>query len=193
MKTDTKQRILAEARSLFNRKGYNGVSMQDIADAAGISKGNLTYHFKKKEHIMEALVGQTSRRGELETPETLAELDTMFHHIQQVVKENSFYFQHHAQLSQISPGIFEKQNRIYKESIELFQKAFQNLNRKGLIRDQIVPGEYETIIDTLHMASIYWESFMKLQGSKTEYHDYAWKLMYHLLTPRGIMEMQQIL
>ena len=44
---DTRRDILNAARRLFNQRGYNGVSLQDIASAVGISKGNLTYHFQK--------------------------------------------------------------------------------------------------------------------------------------------------
>ena len=42
MSKDTKQKILDTARELFNERGYNAVSLKDIADALNISKGNLT-------------------------------------------------------------------------------------------------------------------------------------------------------
>ena len=48
MKGNTRQEILSAAKKLFNERGYNAVSVQDIAGALGISKGNLTYYFKKK-------------------------------------------------------------------------------------------------------------------------------------------------
>lgn len=193
MKTSTKERILISSRRLFNEKGYNSVSMQQIADDVGISKGNLTYHFKKKENIMETLVSESSEYVELQPSETIKELDETFIHIQKVVSENSFYFMHHSQMSQLSPEIFNKQNIVYRESLERFNKSFQNLNRKGLIREEMLPGEYSTVIDTLHMASIYWESFAALHGKTMSYRDYAWKLMYHLLTPKGIMERQLLI
>ena len=48
MKKNTRQLILDTAKRLFNERGYNGVSLKDIADELNISKGNLTYHFRKK-------------------------------------------------------------------------------------------------------------------------------------------------
>ena len=47
----TKQRIVFEAATLFNQKGYEGTSMKDIMEATGMSKGALYGHFKDKEEI----------------------------------------------------------------------------------------------------------------------------------------------
>ncbi len=43
--------ILAEATHLFVAKGYNGVSMREIAQASGVSKAGLYYHFADKEEL----------------------------------------------------------------------------------------------------------------------------------------------
>ncbi len=48
MKRDTRQAILDTAKTLFSQRGYNDVAIGEIAGALGISKGNLTYHFKKE-------------------------------------------------------------------------------------------------------------------------------------------------
>ena len=51
MKT-TKELIRNTARELFNERGYRAVSMRNIADALGISVGNLTYHYPHKALLM---------------------------------------------------------------------------------------------------------------------------------------------
>lgn len=43
--------ILTEAAQIFARKGYEGASMRDIAEACDISKSLLYHHFKSKEEI----------------------------------------------------------------------------------------------------------------------------------------------
>ena len=43
--------ILTEAARIFARKGYEGASMRDIAEACDISKSLLYHHFKSKEEI----------------------------------------------------------------------------------------------------------------------------------------------
>ena len=50
-----RERIIDSALSLFNARGTGAVSTNHIADAAGISPGNLYYHFNNKEAILRAL------------------------------------------------------------------------------------------------------------------------------------------
>jgi TetR/AcrR family transcriptional repressor of nem operon len=49
--TETRNRIIAKAAPLFNRKGFEGCSMQDIVEAAGLEKGSLYGHFPTKEAL----------------------------------------------------------------------------------------------------------------------------------------------
>lgn len=47
----TRQRIIREAATLFNTKGYAGSSVSDLLEATGIKKGGLYRHFQSKEEI----------------------------------------------------------------------------------------------------------------------------------------------
>jgi AcrR family transcriptional regulator len=53
---DTRVRILDAARALFADRGYAGTSMRDLADALGMTKAALYYHFPGKADILLALV-----------------------------------------------------------------------------------------------------------------------------------------
>ncbi|MFT8709352.1 MAG: helix-turn-helix domain-containing protein [Sporolactobacillus sp.] len=50
---DTKQAIFDCALSLFSKRGYNGVSMRDIAEAVGIKGSSIYNHYKGKQAIMD--------------------------------------------------------------------------------------------------------------------------------------------
>jgi AcrR family transcriptional regulator len=53
---DTRARILDAARALFAERGYAGASMRDLAEALGMTKAALYYHFPGKADILLALV-----------------------------------------------------------------------------------------------------------------------------------------
>jgi AcrR family transcriptional regulator len=52
----TRDRILAASLALFNADGVVKVSLSRIAAEAGMSQGNLHYHFPRKEEIVERLL-----------------------------------------------------------------------------------------------------------------------------------------
>ena len=188
MKKNTREEILTTAKRLFNERGYNSVSTRDIADALNISKGNLTYYFKKKEEIIEALLDEPSETVPPDAPVDLAGLDAFFLHIGEVVAENAFYFWHHAQLSQSSSNIHGKQRNIYRDNCDKLMQTMQRLRGNGLVREESYRGEYERIIDAIILAGIYWMPFSKLkqaQGPQGSYRSHAWAILYPLLTGDG--------
>jgi AcrR family transcriptional regulator len=57
-KSDTKGRILDAAELLFAEHGYDGVSVRNITDSAGVRLGLLAYHFVTKENVFIAVVAR---------------------------------------------------------------------------------------------------------------------------------------
>ncbi|MFE0025146.1 TetR/AcrR family transcriptional regulator [Amycolatopsis sp. NPDC059021] len=52
---DTRARLLQTALKLFTEHGVEGTSLQMIADALGVTKAAVYYHFKAKDEITEAV------------------------------------------------------------------------------------------------------------------------------------------
>lgn len=52
----SRAQILDTALKLFAHRGYGATSVRDIAEAAGLSKGNVYHHFPDKETIFRALL-----------------------------------------------------------------------------------------------------------------------------------------
>lgn len=61
---NTKENIIYQALTLFSQKGYEGVSMRDIAGSVGIKAASLYNHFKSKEDIFKSIIDEMSKRYE---------------------------------------------------------------------------------------------------------------------------------
>ena len=53
---DTKEKILMTALGLFSKDGYEAVSVRNIAEELGITKGALYRHYKNKRDIFDSIV-----------------------------------------------------------------------------------------------------------------------------------------
>ncbi|MCP1676859.1 TetR/AcrR family transcriptional regulator [Natronocella acetinitrilica] len=58
--TQACQRILAAAKLLFGQRGYDGVSIRDVAQMAKASKANVFHHFGSKAGLYSAVLEDTS-------------------------------------------------------------------------------------------------------------------------------------
>lgn len=60
---ETVTRILAAAERLFAARGYDAVSMNEIAEAAAVSKANIFHHFSSKQALYLAVVRNACRNA----------------------------------------------------------------------------------------------------------------------------------
>ena len=60
----TRDRILMESLNLFSVKGYDAVSVRDIASAVGIKESSLYNHFRNKQDVFDCILSTYAGRGE---------------------------------------------------------------------------------------------------------------------------------
>ena len=67
--------IVEGARAIFLAQGFDAASMNDIARAAGVSKGTLYVYFNNKEQLLKAIVEQecdrTRKASSISIPTTM--------------------------------------------------------------------------------------------------------------------------
>ena len=101
---DTRRRILDQALELFAARGYDAVSVGEIAEAAGIKAPSLYNHFPSKQAIFDALIASTAAQYEADT----GKIDI---HVQNAPQDIPAF-------SQISPdALFEKVRQIFEYSL----------------------------------------------------------------------------
>ena len=101
---DTKQKILDKALELFSVRGYDAVSVGEIAKAVGIKAPSLYNHFPSKQAIFEEIVEATAAQYEKDT-------DSIDIHVQNVKADVSEFMEITEQ------ELFEKVQWIFSYSI----------------------------------------------------------------------------
>jgi AcrR family transcriptional regulator len=64
--TQLRRAMLETAAQMFADKGYLGTNLRDIADALGMSRPGLYYHFPSKEKLLEAIIEELTLSSERE-------------------------------------------------------------------------------------------------------------------------------
>jgi AcrR family transcriptional regulator len=80
MPTSTKDRILDAALALFNERGTANVTTNHIAEALGMSPGNLYYHYRNKAEIVRELFARITAEWAINyavPPGTMPSVETM--------------------------------------------------------------------------------------------------------------------
>ena len=49
---ETKDRIFQAAKTILRKKGYEGLSIKNICEEAGVSNGSFYHHFKTKDDLL---------------------------------------------------------------------------------------------------------------------------------------------
>ena len=101
---DTKQRILNKALELFAAKGYDSVSVGEIAGAVGIKAPSLYNHFSGKQAIFDAIVESTAAQYEADT----GKIDI---HAENAARDVPVFAEITAE------GLFEKVRQIFEYSL----------------------------------------------------------------------------
>ncbi|WP_225845798.1 TetR/AcrR family transcriptional regulator [Streptomyces sp. HPF1205] len=141
------ERLLAEATRLFAERGYDRTSVQEIVEAAGVTKGALYHYFGSKDDLLHEIYGrvlrlQTERLEAIaarpaDVRDRLAEAaaDVVVTSIENLDDTKIFFRSMH----QLGP---EKQKAVRAERRryhEMFRSLVEEGQRDGVFRPDLVP------------------------------------------------------
>lgn len=69
----TREMILEESYGLFAKDGFNKITMKDICEATGLSRGGLYSHFSGTKEIFEAILEKLNQKDEMNFEKEMAE------------------------------------------------------------------------------------------------------------------------
>ncbi|MBK6265113.1 TetR family transcriptional regulator [Marivirga sp. S37H4] len=159
-----KEEILQCALRLFNEMGVSQVSLRTISADLGISLGNLTYHFKKREEIIEALYLELVSKLDEAIGEKL-DLKSQFELLFEIPNatisrfyEYRFLMLDFVFITRNHAMINNHYQKLLEEREKQFERLLNNLIGAKLIREEIMENEYKYLFKNLRIVGDFWLS-----------------------------------
>lgn len=161
---NTKEVILSTALNLFNHQGLSKVTLRTIADTIGMSQGNLNYHFRKRDMIIESLYFRlVDRMDEHMTESDKKSLDLEFlFRMSSVIMESFFEYRFFmldfVQIMRENSKIRKHYRELSKMREKQFSGLFKHLVDRDILRDEILPNEYLFLYKRIQILGDFWIS-----------------------------------
>lgn len=199
--SQTKTLILEKSLGLFNRFGFVSIRLQHIADEAGMSVGNLAYHFKNKDAILEALYEQIEQEhkqllAELRIVPLFANMDAHIRNTFQLQLKYAFFYVDLVEILRADPLI----KRNYREYSEWFLAQIGmmlsfNVSRGALCQEPM-EGQYRQLAHQYWMLTTLWFYQNRVRSSEqpqeAAYRQAVWAIIVPYFTEIGLQEFKQM-
>jgi AcrR family transcriptional regulator len=155
---DKREHILIVAEELFAEKGFDGTSVRDIAQQAGVNLAMISYYFGSKEKLLESLV--EFRAGyaygileELNKDQSLSPWDKIDRlvdfYVDRILNNLRFHNIMYQESSTRSEDIKNKTVAIKMRNLEQITKIITDGQQKKLFRQVDIPMTVGTIMGTI--------------------------------------------
>ena len=167
----TREIILDTSLELFNSLGLSQVTLRTIAKKMGISQGNLNYHFKKRDDIIEGLYFQlvknidSSMSSMQESKNPFQLLVSISETIMFNFHEYRFFLLDFVQIMRENKKIRTHYTELTMQREEQFSMLFNLLIKEGLMRKEILPNEYKNLYKRFQILGDFWISDAEILNS----------------------------
>lgn len=198
----TKQKILDSALKLFNENGIVNVRLQHIADEAFVSVGNLAYHYKNKEAIVEALYSDLTQKqrellAEYRVVPLFDNMDRLFRLSFHLQNNYVFFYLDTLEIERAYPSIAEIHRQYIKWQIEQLKSMLNFNSSRGALVPEPFEGLFEQLAIQIWMTTDLWKVQQKLRGKgveeEGEYRTAVWSLLMPYFTKVGMLEYEQMM
>jgi len=172
MARDTRQRILDCALVMFNTQGEPTVTTNHIAEELEISPGNLYYHFRNKDDIIEQLFTRyETRMDALLTPPDgrlpgLKDIWMQLHQVFECIWNYRFFYRDLLEILSRSRRLRLRFARILKRADDRAHVVMQGLLQADVIRAS--PAEIDAAATNLLVLATFWLNYAAIRGDRDE-------------------------
>jgi AcrR family transcriptional regulator len=202
----TRERILESAIALFNQYGVQNVAVDRIASELGISPGNLTYHFNRKDDLIretlqvlkERLRVVLARPVEVDSPRAGAQyLMRLF----RTFWDCRFFFNALAYLLTYDRDLLKDYSAFSEWVTQTMESDIVYLTEREYFRPLVPPNSYRLLAENIWSVLLNWlrmqqiESPSRTTPSKAALYDAAlhlWSLCHLWMNPFFASELLRI-
>lgn len=164
----TREKILEAALQLFNERGTGAVSTNHIAEAAGISPGNLYYHFRNKDEIIRALFEQVFAQWDaaftLVAPPTLDDVTRLVRTNFEIMGAYRFIYRELMALLHQDEALRERYGVIRVRGYEGFREIVALLTEAKVMAKSLDDALVRHLADLCWMISEFWLPTVEISG-----------------------------
>ena len=172
MAPKTRERILDISLAMFNERGEPNVTTNHIADELEISPGNLYYHFRNKEDIVEHLFARYEEKIDrvmVAPDERLPNLEDIWlqlHVAFETMWEFRFVYRDLVDITSRNRKLRMHFARILKRATENATAVLKGLTEAEIMRAS--RAEIEATASNVILIATFWLSFNTVRGGATE-------------------------
>lgn len=172
MARQTRERILDTSLAMFNAQGEPNVTTNHIADELGISPGNLYYHFRNKDDIVEQLFSRYEARIDdaLLVPEdrlpNLEDIWLQLHLVFECMWAYRFLYRDLVDILARNRKLKLRFVRILTRASASAAELMRGLARAGIMRAST--AEIRALAENVLLVATFWQSYSAVRGGKAE-------------------------
>ena len=194
---DTRKKIATSAIKLFNQYGVANVRLQMIADESKISIGNLAYHFKNKEAIIQLTITQLQKSfleilSAFGQHNNFLDFDVQLDNIYHFIKNNPFFFFDAYDIKRNYPRITLFKSNCPKKMLAHIDNRFRSSVEAGILKKEATKGYYSILAQSIWNYIVFFipQSLMLKKETPTlfEFKEHIWMQLIPHLTEKGNQE-----
>ena len=139
--------IIGTAEKLFAARGFDGTSVRDIAEEAGVNIAMISYYFGSKEKLMQALFKERTEHVKLKVEsllkeENLSPLEKVFvladDYINRIAQKQPFHkIMVYEQMRETNTPVTTLISELKKENAEYIAKLIKDGQKRGVFKKDI--------------------------------------------------------
>jgi TetR/AcrR family transcriptional regulator len=162
MTVDNAEQIRSVATQLFARHGYEGVSLQAIAERVGVTKQTLLYHFSSKDVLRKAVLDQVFAHWRERLPQMLEAVTSGHGRFDALTRELFRFFEADADRARLLVRELldnpDEMRRMLADNLRpwvlLVAQYIREGQRIGLIQADVDPEAYVLTVITLVLSTV---------------------------------------